>query len=167
MSDPHSQSGKKSGRVVKKPGASSVRGSAISGRGARKGGGDPHDVGEDHTPAYAGDTGRSDRYPRGVPVCTTDEWERVSLSVGEVERVEGIGGGMVLLGVKLGRRRKDVWAEAAVGDEVVGRRVVVVDNLEAMRVRGRVFNGKAVTILGKDGEGLLFVDDVKSGLRLR
>ena len=110
-----------------------------------------------------------------APQITIDDFAKVDLRVGTVVEAERVKGAdkLLRLVVDLGFEKRQVLAGIAKAYEperLVGRKVVVVANLQPRKLRGLESNGMIVAAsLGEDDQPVLtgFLEDVQNGARLR
>jgi methionyl-tRNA synthetase len=110
-----------------------------------------------------------------VPVrISIDDFAKVEMRVGEVKTAERVAGTdkLMRLTVDIGTEVRQVVAGIAKSyepEQVVGRKVVIVANLEPRKLRGVESNGMVVAATRPDGSPVLctFVEDVPVGARLK
>ena len=93
--------------------------------------------------------------PEGVTFCTFDDFSKIRLTVAEIVRAEPHpkADRLIKLQIRLGDREKQICAGIRAyyqPGELVGRRIVVVDNLEPRTLRGEVSNGMLLAAHGPD-----------------
>ncbi len=93
--------------------------------------------------------------PEGVAFCTFDDFAKIRLTVAEIIRAEPHpkADRLIRLQIRLGDREKQICAGIRAyyqPEELVGRRIVVVDNLEPRTLRGEVSNGMLLAAHGPD-----------------
>ena len=105
---------------------------------------------------------------------TIDDFAKVEMRVGQVKSAERVAGADKLLKVMVdvGTEIRQVVAGIATvyePEKLVGRKVVVVMNLEPRKLRGVESNGMIVAASGPDGSPVLagFLEDVPNGARLK
>ncbi len=106
---------------------------------------------------------------------TIDEFAKVEMRVAEVRTAEKVKGASKLLklGVDIGDEVRQVIAgiaEAYTPEELIGKKVVVVTNLQPRKIRGLESNGMIVAAsVGDKGRPVLvtFAEDVPVGARLK
>ncbi len=105
---------------------------------------------------------------------TIDDFAKVEMRVGQVQSAERVAGADKLLKVMvdLGTEVRQIVAGIATAyeaDKLVGRKVVVVLNLEPRKLRGVESNGMILAATGPDGSPVLagFLEDVPLGARLK
>ncbi len=115
-------------------------------------------------PAVAAGTGRI-----GI-----EDFAKVELRVGEVKSAERVAGTdrLMKLVVDIGTEQRQIVAGIAAAytpEQVVGRKVVIVANLEPRKLRGVESNGMVVAATRPDGSPVLctFIEDVPVGSRLK
>ncbi len=102
--------------------------------------------------------------PEGVVHCNFDDFSKIRLTVAEIVRAEAHprADKLIRLQIRLGDREKQICAGIRAyysPEELVGRRIVVVDNLEPRTLRGEVSNGMLLAAHGPDGSiSLVTVD---------
>ncbi|MEK7407076.1 MAG: methionine--tRNA ligase [Acidobacteriota bacterium] len=109
-----------------------------------------------------------------APMITIEEFAKVNMRVGRVLAAEAVKGAnkLLLLKVDVGepgpRTLVAGIAEAYKPEQLVGRKVVVVANLQPRKVRGIESNGMIVAATTEGGQPVLvgFVEDVPVGARL-
>jgi methionyl-tRNA synthetase len=113
--------------------------------------------------------------PQLASVITIDDFAKVDLRVAtviEAERVKGADK-LLRLVVDLGLERRQIVAgiaKAYVPEELIGRKVVIVANLQPRKLRGLESNGMIVAAsVGAEDRPVLvgFNEDVPNGARLR
>jgi len=105
-------------------------------------------------------------------IITIDEFRQVDLRVADVLACERIPGAdrLLKLGLRIGDEEREIVAGVAVfyaPEELVGKQIVVVYNLQPAVIRG--IESQGMLLAAKDGNGLsvLTVDkQVKSGSRI-
>jgi methionyl-tRNA synthetase len=109
-----------------------------------------------------------------APRISIDDFAKVEMRVGEVKAAERVTGTdrLMKLTVDIGTEQRQVVAGIAKSyepEQVVGRKVVVVANLEPRKLRGVESNGMVVAATRPDGSPALctFVEDVPVGSRLK
>lgn len=114
--------------------------------------------------------------PEGVQYCTFDDFTKIKLTVAEVleARPHTNGDKLLVLQLKLGERRKQICAGIRAWyapESLIGKRIIVVDNLEPRKLRGEISEGMLLATHDHGGENgaervvLLTTDvpDVASG----
>jgi methionyl-tRNA synthetase len=104
-----------------------------------------------------------------------EDFGKVELRVGEVRSAERVKGADKLLHMKVDIGEAEPRtivagiAEAYGPEHVVGRKVVIVANLQPRKLRGIESNGMIVAAIAEDGKPILagFLEDVPVGSRLR
>jgi methionyl-tRNA synthetase len=126
------------------------------------------------TPAAAAPAATGD-YPPLAPMITIDDFAKIDLRVAlvlEAERVKGADK-LLRLVVDLGFEKRQILAGIAKSYEpesLVGRKVVVVANLQPRKLRGLESNGMIVAAsIGPEERAMLagFHEDVAPGARLK
>lgn len=84
--------------------------------------------------------------PEGVQYCTFDDFTKVKLTIAEVLEAKPHSNGdkLLVLQLKLGERRKQICAGIRAWyapESLIGKRIVVVDNLEPRKLRGEISEG--------------------------
>ncbi|MGC2402115.1 MAG: methionine--tRNA ligase [Acidobacteriaceae bacterium] len=106
---------------------------------------------------------------------TIDEFAKVDLRVGQVQVAERIKGAdrLLRLEVNIGEEVRQIVAgiaEAYEPEKLIGRKVVIVANLQPRKLRGLESNGMIVAAsLGEKGKPVLagFLEDIEIGARLK
>lgn len=114
--------------------------------------------------------------PEGVKYCTFDDFTKVKLTVAEVLEAKPHPNAdkLLVLQLQLGERRKQICAGIRAWyapESLIGKRIIVVDNLEPRKLRGEVSEGMLLATHDHGGENgaervvLLTTDlpDVASG----
>lgn len=106
-------------------------------------------------PAPAQETPAAPALPEGVTYCNFDDFSKIRLTVAEIVKAEAHpkADKLIKLQVRLGDREKQICAGIRAyyqPEELVGRRIVVVDNLEPRKLRGEVSNGMLLAAHGPD-----------------
>jgi methionyl-tRNA synthetase len=104
-----------------------------------------------------------------------DDFLKVELRVGEVKVAEKVKGAdkLLRLEVDIGTEVRQIVAGIAKAydpEKLVGRKVVIVANLQPRKLRGLESNGMIVAAsLGEDGQPVLagFLEDVPAGAKLK
>ncbi len=116
--------------------------------------------------------------PAAAPAATAriaiDDFAKVEMRVGEVKTAERIAGTdkLMKLTVDIGTEVRQVVAGIAKSyepEQLLGRKVVIVANLEPRKLRGVESNGMVVAATRPDGSPVLctFVEEVPVGSRLK
>lgn len=107
-------------------------------------------------------------------MVSLEDFERLDLRIGKVVSAQPVEGAkrLLLLEVDLGEERRNLVAgiaEYRSPQELVGKQIVVVVNLEPAVIRGITSQGMLLAAQGPDGSvGLLTVDQpVPNGSRVR
>ncbi len=111
----------------------------------------------------------------GSPVINIDEFSKVDLRVGQVQSAQPVKGAdrllhlMVDIGEPAPRSIVAGIAQAYQPEQLVGRKVVIVANLQPRSLRGIPSNGMIVAASLPDGAPVLagFLEDVPIGARLK
>ena len=106
---------------------------------------------------------------------TIDDFLKVELRVGEVKVAERVKGAdkLLRLEVDIGSEVRQVVAGIAKAyepEKLIGRKVVIVANLQPRKLRGLESNGMIVAAsVGDDGQPVLagFLEDVPAGAKLK
>ena len=106
---------------------------------------------------------------------TIDDFAKVELRVGQVQVAERVKGAdrLLRLEVNIGDEVRQIVAgiaEAYEPEKLIGRKVVIVANLQPRKLRGLESNGMIVAAsLGEKGKPVLagFLEDVEIGARLK
>jgi methionyl-tRNA synthetase len=103
-----------------------------------------------------------------------EDFSKVEMCVGEVKSAERVAGAdkLLKLMVDIGDEVRQVVAGIATvyePEKLVGRKVVVVVNLQPRKLRGVESNGMILAASGPDGNPVLatFLEDVPVGARLK
>jgi methionyl-tRNA synthetase len=116
--------------------------------------------------------------PKGTsvsPTITIDDFAKVDLRVAtvlEAERVKGADK-LLRLVVDIGFEKRQILAGIAMAyapDSLIGRKVVIVANLQPRKLRGLESQGMVVAAsLGDDGKPVLasFIEEIENGARLK
>lgn len=115
---------------------------------------------DEATPAPAPDA--TDEAPEGVVFCTFDDFCKITLTVAEIVEAEDHPNAdkLLRLQLKLGERRKQICAGIKAWyapETLVGKRIVVVDNLEPRKLRGEVSEGMLLAARAPEGDGLTLI----------
>ena len=106
---------------------------------------------------------------------TIDDFGKVDLRVGQVKSAEAVKGADKLLHLKVDIGEAEPRtivagiAKAYPPDQLVGRKVVIVANLEPRKLRGITSQGMIVAASLPDGPPVLagFLEDIQPGARLK
>ena len=106
---------------------------------------------------------------------TIDDFLKIELRVGEVKVAERVKGTdkLLRLEVDIGSEVRQVVAGIAKAyepEKLIGRKVVIVANLQPRKLRGLESNGMIVAAsIGDDGQPVLagFLEDVPAGAKLK
>ena len=93
--------------------------------------------------------------PEGVVYCNFDDFSKIRLTVAEIIAAEPHpkADKLIKIQVRLGDREKQICAGIRAyyqPEELIGRRIVVVDNLEPRKLRGEMSNGMLLAAHGPD-----------------
>src|ERR1700733_6234614 len=113
--------------------------------------------------------------PDGSPKIAIDDFVRIDLRVGQVVSAERVKGADKLLHMKvdIGEEQPRTIvagiAESYPPEEMLGRKVVIVANLQPRKLRGIESNGMIVAAALEGGKPVLagFLEDVPVGARLK
>jgi methionyl-tRNA synthetase len=127
------------------------------------------------TAASLGTTTTPEPQPPAKPTITIDDFAKVELRVGQVQVAERVKGAdrLLRLEVNLGDEVRQIVAgiaEAYEPEKLIGRKVVIVANLQPRKLRGLESNGMIVAAsIGEKGKPVLagFLEDVEIGARLK
>jgi methionyl-tRNA synthetase len=128
------------------------------------------------TPAASVGTAPQPTPPAGKPATITiDDFAKVELRVGQVQVAEPVKGAdrLLRLEVNLGDEVRQIVAGIAGAyepEKLIGRKVVIVANLQPRKLRGLESNGMIVAAsVGEKGKPVLagFLEDVEIGARLK
>ena len=104
--------------------------------------------------------------PEGVALCAYEDFQKIKLAVAEVvaAEVHPKADKLLKLRVRLGGREKQICAGIRAWyapEQLLGRRVVVVDNLAPRQLRGEASEGMLLAASAPDGSrlALVTVDD--------
>lgn len=103
--------------------------------------------------------------PEGVAYCTFDDFSKIHLTVAEIVKAEPHPNAdkLIKLQIRLGDRQKQICAGIRAWyapEALVGKRIVVVDNLEPRKLRGEVSEGMLLAAHGpNDTVTLVTLDD--------
>jgi methionyl-tRNA synthetase len=133
-------------------------------------------ISEKTTPATGGQAGSASlASAAGNDQITIDDFLKVELRVGEVKVAERVKGAdkLLRLEVDIGSEVRQVVAGIAKAyepEKLIGRKVVIVANLQPRKLRGLESNGMIVAAsIGDDGQPVLagFLEDVPAGAKLK
>ncbi|MEM2637574.1 MAG: methionine--tRNA ligase subunit beta [Candidatus Korarchaeota archaeon] len=102
-----------------------------------------------------------------------EEFMKMDLRVAEIKSATPVEGASKLLHLKvsLGAEERDLVAGVAsryTPKELVGKKIVIVANLEPKKIKGLISQGMLLAADAPDGPHILFVDeDVPAGTRVR
>jgi methionyl-tRNA synthetase len=127
------------------------------------------------TPAASVGTSSGAAPATGPATITIDDFAKVELRVGQVQVAEPVKGAdrLLRLEVNIGDEVRQIVAGIAGAyepDKLIGRKVVIVANLQPRKLRGLESNGMIVAAsLGEKGKPVLagFLEDVEIGARLK
>ena len=94
--------------------------------------------------------------PEGVAYCNFDDFSKIHLTVAEIVQAEAHPNAdkLVKLQIRLGDRQKQICAGIKAWyppETLVGKRIIVVDNLEPRKLRGEISEGMLLAAHGPDG----------------
>lgn len=100
--------------------------------------------------------------PEGIQLCTFDDFMKIQLRVAEVTQAEDHPNAdkLLKLQIKLGERTKQICAGIKAWytpESLVGKRIVVVDNLEPRKLRGEMSEGMLLAAREEGGDGLTLI----------
>ena len=104
---------------------------------------------------------------------TYDDFAKVNLIVGEIRNCEPVPKADKLLNNTVwdGKRERTIlsgiheWYEPA---DLIGRRIIIVDNLAPRKMRGFISEGMLLAADNPDGSAkVIFVDDIEPGSKVR
>ena len=127
------------------------------------------------TPATGGQGGATPAAAASNNQITIDDFLKIELRVGEVKVAERVKGAdkLLRLEVDIGSEVRQVVAGIAKAyepEKLIGRKVVIVANLQPRKLRGLESNGMIVAAsVGDDGLPVLagFLEDVPAGAKLK
>lgn len=95
------------------------------------------------------------KLPEGVTYCTFADFSKIRLTVAEIVQAEPHPNAdkLIKLQLRLGERKKQICAGIRAyyqPEDLVGRRIIVVDNLEPRTLRGEVSEGMLLAAHGPD-----------------
>ena len=93
--------------------------------------------------------------PEGVTYCNFDDFSKIRLTVAEIIAAEAHpkADKLIKLQIRLGDREKQICAGIRAyyqPEDLIGKRLIVVDNLEPRKLRGEVSNGMLLAAHGPD-----------------
>ncbi|MDR1535619.1 MAG: methionine--tRNA ligase subunit beta [Planctomycetota bacterium] len=102
-----------------------------------------------------GPEGEPPALPEGVSLCSFADFAKIRLTAAEIIRAEPHPNGdrLLKLQIRLGDRVKQICAGIRAyyrPEELVGKRIVVVDNLEPRKLRGEMSHGMLLAVRGPD-----------------
>ncbi|MDR1612633.1 MAG: methionine--tRNA ligase subunit beta [Planctomycetota bacterium] len=111
--------------------------------------------GAEAAPPPAGQPQPASDLPEGVACCTYGDFSRIRLTVAEIIAAEPHPNAdkLIKIRIRLGEREKQICAGIRAYYEpgsLVGRRIVVVDNLEPRKLRGEISQGMLLAAHGPD-----------------
>ena len=126
-------------------------------------------------PQAPGSTKSSARSSAGADTITIEDFVKVDLRVGQVVEAEKVKGAdrLLRLTVDLGREIRQIVAGIAQAypvENLVGRKIIVVANLQPRKLRGLESNGMLLAAsVGEDDRPVLatFLEEVPNGARLK
>jgi methionyl-tRNA synthetase len=113
--------------------------------------------------------------PEATPKIAIDDFAKVDLCVGVVLTAEPVKGANKLLKLTVDIAEPEPRtlvagiAEAYTPEQLIGRKVVIVANLEPRKLRGIPSNGMIVAASVEGGKPVLagFLEDIPAGARLK
>ncbi len=126
-------------------------------------------------PQAPGSTKSSARSSAGADTITIEDFVKVDLRVGQVVEAEKVKGAdrLLRLTVDLGRETRQIVAGIAQAypvEKLVGRKIIVVANLQPRKLRGLESNGMLLAAsVGEEDRPVLatFLEEVPNGARLK
>ena len=126
------------------------------------------------TPAIA-PTPASSGAPDAKPMITIDDFAKIELRVAQVKFAEKVKGAdkLLRLEIDLGYEQRQILAGIAKAydpEKLIGRKIVIVANLQPRKLRGLESNGMLLAAsLGEEGQPVLasFLEDVPIGAKLK
>lgn len=119
---------------------------------------DPHSIDEsaNQSPPPAPSPSPYAPLPEGVGYCTFADFEKVRLTAAEIIAAEPhpAADRLLKLQIRLGDREKQICAGIRGSyepEDLIGKRIVVVDNLEPRKLRGEISNGMLLAAHAPDG----------------
>jgi len=105
-------------------------------------------------------------------LITFDEFSKIDLRVAEVVKAERIPktDKLMKIQIKIGNENRQIVAGIAEYyeiDQIIGKRIIVVANLESTKIRNEISNGMLLT--AKDNGQLTLlttIDDIESGAKI-
>ncbi len=103
--------------------------------------------------------------PEGVAYCNFDDFSKIRLTVAEIIKAEPHPNAdkLIKMQIRLGDREKQICAGIRAyyqPEDLIGRRIIVVDNLEPRKLRGELSNGMLLAAHGPDNTiSLVTVDN--------
>jgi len=113
--------------------------------------------------------------PDAKPMITIDDFAKVELRVAQVKFAEKVKGAdkLLRLEIDLGYEQRQILAGIAKAydpEKLIGRKIVIVANLQPRKLRGLESNGMLLAAsLGEEGQPVLagFLEDVPVGAKLK
>jgi methionyl-tRNA synthetase len=113
--------------------------------------------------------------PDAKPTITIDDFAKVELRVAQVKFAEKVKGAdkLLRLEIDLGYEQRQIVAGIAKAydpEKLIGRKIVIVANLQPRKLRGLESNGMLLAAsIGEDGQPVLagFLEDVPIGAKLK
>src|SRR5262249_56535333 len=111
----------------------------------------------------------------GASTITVDDFAKVDLRVGQIKVAEKVKGAdkLLRLEVDLGTETRQIVAgiaKAYAPEKLIGRKIVIVANLQPRKLRGLESNGMLLAAsVGEEGAPVLagFLEDVPVGAKLK
>lgn len=103
-----------------------------------------------------------------------DEWKKFDLRVGEIKAIKDhpTADKLYILNVDLGKGEHDIQLVAGIKekytkDELIGKKIIVIRNLEPVVIRGIESQGMLLAAVYKDKVSILTVDkEIKTGAKI-
>jgi methionyl-tRNA synthetase len=113
--------------------------------------------------------------PDAKPMITIDDFAKIELRVAQVKFAEKVKGAdkLLRLEIDLGYEQRQILAGIAKAydpEKLIGRKIVIVANLQPRKLRGLESNGMLLAAsLGEEGQPVLagFLEDVPIGAKLK
>ena len=113
--------------------------------------------------------------PDAKPMITIDDFAKIELRVAQVKFAEKVKGAdkLLRLEIDLGYEQRQILAGIAKAydpEKLIGRKIVIVANLQPRKLRGLESNGMLLAAsLGEEGQPVLagFLEDVPVGAKLK
>lgn len=100
---------------------------------------------------------QEEKAPEGVQYCTFDDFMKVKLKIAEILEASDHPNAdkLLLLKLKVGERTKQICAGIKAfytPESLIGKRIIIVDNLEPRKLRGELSEGMLLATHDKGGE---------------